>query len=83
MTEYHMHGLTLSKAQANKIISAAKKHESVVIRLTNNSLQGNHKLYLTETQLMQINKGSKVKRGIDLKLSAAQLQHLEKTGATS
>ena len=80
MTEYHMHGLTLSKAQAEKIISAAKKHDSVVIRLTNSSLQGNHKLPLTETQVMQINKANKVNRGMDLKLSAAQLQHLEKTG---
>jgi len=80
MTEYHMHGLTLSKAQANKIISAFKKQDSAVIRLTNSSLQGNHKLPLTETQVMQINKANKVNRGMDLKLSAAQLQHLEKTG---
>jgi len=80
MTEYHMHGLTLTKAQANKIVSGAKKHDSVVIRLTNNSLQGNHKLPLTQSQVMQINKANKVNRGMDLKLSAAQLQHLEKTG---
>ena len=80
MTEYHMHGMTLMKAQANKIVSAAKKHDSVVIRLTNSSLQGNHKLPLTQTQVMQINKANKVNRGMDLKLSATQLQHLEKTG---
>ena len=42
MTEYHMHGLTLTKTQANKIVSAAKKHDLVVIRLANNSLQGKH-----------------------------------------
>jgi len=80
MTEYHMHGMTLTKAQAEKIVSAAKKHDSVVIRLTNSSLQGNHKLPLTETQVMQINKVKKLNKGMDLKLSAAQLQHLEKTG---
>jgi len=80
MTEYHMHGMTLTKAQANKIVSGAKKHDSVVIRLTNNSLQGNHKLPLTQSQVMQINKANKVNRGMDLKLSATQLQHLEKTG---
>jgi hypothetical protein len=80
MTEYHMHGLTLTKAQANKIVSAAKKHDSVVIRLTNNNLQGNHKLPLTETQVMRINKANKLNKGLDLKLSAAQLQQLEKTG---
>jgi len=80
MTEYHMHGLTLTKTQANKIVSAAKKHDSVVIRLANNSLQGNHKLPLTETQVTRINKANKFNKGMDLKLSAAQLQHLEKTG---
>ena len=26
MTEYHMHGLTLTKTQANKIVNAAKKN---------------------------------------------------------
>ena len=48
-----MHGLTLTKTQANKIVSAAKKNDSVVIRLANNSLQGNHKLPLTQTQVNQ------------------------------
>src|SRR5271170_7592357 len=80
MTEYHMHGLTLSKTQASKIVNAAKKNDSVVIRLANNSLQGNHKLTLTQTQVTQIDKANKLNKGIDLKLSAAQLQHLEKTG---
>src|SRR5271163_3090938 len=80
MTEYHMHGLTLTKTQANKIVSAAKKHDSVVISLANNSLQGNHKLPLTETQVTRINKASKLNKGIDLKLSAVQLQHFKKTG---
>src|SRR5271170_4915278 len=79
MTEYHMHGLTLTKTQANKIVSAAKKHDSVVIRLANNSLQGNHKLPLTETRVTRINKANKFNKGMDFKLSATQLQHLEKT----
>jgi hypothetical protein len=81
MTEYHMHGLTLTKTQANKVVSAAKKkHDSVVIRLANNNLQGNHKLPLTETQITQVNKAKKLHKGLDLKLSAAQLEHLEKKG---
>jgi hypothetical protein len=80
MTEYHMHGLTLSKTQVSKIVNAAKKQDSVTIRLANNSLQGNHKLPLTETQVTQINKANKLNKGIDIKVSAMQLQHLEKTG---
>jgi len=75
-----MHGLTLTEKQLNKIISAAKKHESVVIRLAQLNLKGTHKLLLTQTQIMQINKATKRNKGMDLKLSAAQLQHLEKTG---
>ena len=80
MTEYHMHSLTLTERQANKIVVAAEKHTSVVIRLIYNKLQGNHKLPLTKTQIMQINKVKKINKGMDLKLSAAQLEHLEKTG---
>src|SRR5271163_3980729 len=80
MTEYHMLGLTLTKTQANKIVNAAKKNDSVVIRLANNSLQGNHKLPLTQTQITRVNKANKLSKGLDLKFSAAQLQHLEKTG---
>src|SRR5271163_4728326 len=80
MTEYHMHGLTLTKTQANKIVNAPKKNDSVTIRLANNSLQGNHKLSLTETQVTRINKANKFNKGMDLKVSATQLQHLEKTG---
>ena len=80
MTEYHMYGLTVTKTQANKIISGAKKHNSITIRLTKDSLQGSHKLPLTQRQIMQINKAKKVNKGMDLKLSAAQLEHLEKTG---
>jgi hypothetical protein len=72
MTEYHMHGLTLSLGQVNKIVNAAKKHSSVKIRLTTNNLQGSHKLPLTQRQIDRINIGS----GMDLTLSYSQIKHL-------
>ena len=75
-----MYGLTITKTQANKIVSAAKKHVSVVIRLAHNNLQGNHELPLTQTQITRINRVNKLNKGMDLKLSATQLEHLEKTG---
>ena len=56
MTEYHTHGLTLTENQTNEIESAVKNHASVTIRLTKDSLQGNHKLPLTRRQIMQINR---------------------------
>src|SRR5206468_11854322 len=73
-------GLTLTKSQATKIKSAAENHTSVAIRLTKNNLQGNHKLLLTQTQINQINRAKSLNKGMDLKLSAAQLEHLVKTG---
>jgi hypothetical protein len=77
MTEYHMYGLTLTKGQIQKIATAAKKHHAVKVRLPKNNLRGEHKLPLTQRQ---INKIKKSKTGIDLELSASQLQHLEKSG---
>ena len=77
MTEYHMYGLNLSKGQIQKIALATKKHHEVKVRLSKNNLQGDHKLPLTQRQ---INKIKKSKTGIDLQLSASQLQHLEKSG---
>lgn len=78
MTDYHMHGVTLTKSQANKIYIAAKNHTPVVIRIKKENLQGGaHKLPLTETQIKRVNNA---KKGMDFKLSAAQLSHLEKTG---
>ena len=80
MTEYHMYGLILTERQANMIVSAAKKHTAITIRLVYNNLQGKHTLLLTQIQISQINKTRKIKKGIDLKLFATQLEHLEKSG---
>src|SRR5271156_5271847 len=77
MTEYHMYGVNLSKRQIEKMDHAANKRREVKIRLSKNNLQGDHKLPLTQRQ---INKIKKSKTGIDLELSASQLQHLEKSG---
>src|SRR5271165_5447273 len=77
MTNYHMYGLALSKHQIEKIATAAKKSHEVKIRLSKNSLHGEHKLPLTQRQINHI---EKAKSGIDLLLSVSQLQHLEKTG---
>ena len=72
-----MYGLNLSTGQIKKIALAAKNHREVKIRLSKNNLRGDNKLPLTSRQ---INKISKSKTGIDLELSASQLQHLEKSG---
>jgi DNA-binding transcriptional MerR regulator len=84
MTEYYMHGLSLTDGQIKKIISSAKKHDSVTIRLSKNNFNGDHKLPLTKTQ---INRITRAQTGLNLTLSYAQIKHindivsnLEKTG---
>lgn len=75
MVEYYVHGLSLTDGQLKKIISSAIKHESVTIRLLKNNCHGNHKLPLTKTQINQINNA---KTGLNLKLSYAQIKHIDK-----
>jgi len=73
MTQYNLHGLSLTDGQINKIIRSAHKHESVTIRLVPKSFTGNHKLPLTKTQMNQLNKA---KTGVNLKLSYSQIKHI-------
>ena len=77
MSEYEMFGVNLTKFQIQKLLNAAKKAHDVKIRITKNNLHGEHRLALT---MKQINRIKKAKAGIDLTLSSAQLQHLEKEG---
>jgi len=75
MVEYHMHGLSLTDGQLKKIISSAIKHNSVTIRLSKKNFNGNHKLPLTKTQINRINNA---RTGLSLKLSYAQIKHINK-----
>lgn len=80
MTEYHLHGLSLTNDQIKKIISSANKRASVTIKLTKNNLNGSHKVPLTKSQ---INRISKTKTGLNLTLSYAQIKHVNKLVAES
>ena len=73
MTEYYLHGLSLTNGQIKKIITSANKHESVTIRLVPKNFSGNHKLLLTKTQINKLNKS---KIGVNLTLSYAQIKHI-------
>ena len=80
MTEYHMHGVNLTGGQIYKIAIAAEKRASTTIRLTSNNLHGSHKLPLTQRQITQITKAQKDYKGVNIALSAKQLENLQKTG---
>ncbi len=76
MPKYHLHGLSLTDGQIQKIIRSANKHESVTIRLSRPNFTGDHKLPLTKTQINQL---SRSKTGVDLKLSYAQIKPINDT----
>jgi wobble nucleotide-excising tRNase len=73
MTEYYLHGLSLTDGQIKKIIDSANKHESVTIRLSRANFTGDHKLPLTRTQINQL---SSTKTAAILKMSYAQIKHI-------
>lgn len=78
MSSYILHGIKLSAGQAEKIYRAHKNNEGVTIRLSKSDFNGQFKIPLTKRQFNKIIKGDT--NGLDLKLSALQLKHLEKSG---
>ena len=77
MTEYHEHGATLTQGQIQKFKKAQKSGSNVTVRISKTNLSGQTKLPLTK---IQMNKIKKAKGGVQLTLSKAQLDHMEKTG---
>jgi hypothetical protein len=79
MSKYTNVGLTLSASQLEKVVTAVKNHEGVSIRIdvTTSGENAPHKIPLTASQISQM---KKVKKNCTLKLSAAQLKYLEKSG---
>jgi hypothetical protein len=75
---YIMTGLSLTENQIKKIINAANKQTSVTIRLTENNLQGSHKLPLSKTQINRVNKARNANHGLNLTMSYAQIKHIKK-----
>ena len=78
MSEYISHGVNLSAGQAEKIYKARKNNEGVTIRLPKSDLNGQFKLPLSKRQFNRIVKNDA--NGLELRLSAAQLKHMEKSG---
>ena len=77
MVVYYKHGFNLSEGQKSKISAAYKNTVGISLRLSKKDLQGNDILALTQTQLNKIKNADK---GVQIKLSLAQLKHMVKTG---
>ena len=83
MTEYHEVGVTLTKDQIKKLVKTRKSEGDVTIRIKKDNLTGQMKLPLTQTQMNALIKAKSAKSantGVQLKLSKAQLNYMEKTG---
>ena len=75
-SKYILHGLNLTDGQLKKIIRASQNHESAVVRISKDNINGTiHKILLTMTQVKRI---SSAKNGFNLSLSSAQLKYLKK-----
>ena len=87
MTQYNRLKTKLSNSQLNKVKSAIKNEDEVVIRLSSNMIgdsndQTNfpHELLLTDRQVSNIRKAFANNSSVDIKFSKAQLSKMIQSG---
>ena len=74
MTQLFEINVKLSENQKKNISNAYRKRETVVIRLTNDSLSGNDTLYVPAMVKKRLEKNRKEKKGMDIKLSKTNIR---------
>ena len=74
MTQLFEIKLKLSENQKKNIGDAYRKRETVVIRLTNDSLNGSDNLYVPAMVKKRLEKNRKEKKGMDIKLSKTNIR---------
>ena len=74
MTQLYEIKVKLSPGQKKSITDAYKKKETVVLRLSNNSLSGSDILYVPQNIVKRLDKKRKLKQGIDIKLSKSNIR---------
>ena len=74
MTQLFKINVKLSENQKKNISDAYRKRETIVIRLTNDSLSGNDTLYVPATVKKRLEKNRKEKKGMDIKLSKTNIR---------
>ena len=89
MTQYNRVNVKLSTSQLNKLKSAIKNENDVVIRLSLNMIgdsndKGNfpHELLLTNRQFLSIRKAFANNSSVDIKFSKAQLSKMIQSGGS-
>ena len=74
MTQLFEIKVKLSENQKKNIGDAYRKRETVVIRLTNDSLRGNDTLYVPAMMKKRLEKNRRKKKGMDIKLSKTNIR---------
>ena len=74
MTQLYQINVKLSENQKKNIADAYHKRETIVIRLTNDSLHGNDTLNVPAMVKKRLEKNRKLKKGMDIKLSKTNIR---------
>ena len=74
MTELFEINVRLSENQKKNLSTAYHKRETIVLRLTNNSLNGNDILYVPATIKKRLEKNRKLNKGMDIRLAKTNIR---------
>ena len=74
MTQLYEIKVSLSPNQKNNLSKAYHKRETIVLRLTKDSLSGNDTLYVPQNIVKRLDKNRKLKKGMEVKLSKTNIR---------
>ena len=74
MTQLYEIKVSLSPNQKKNLSNAYHKRETIVLRLTNDSLSGNDTLYVPSNVVKRLRKNQKLRKGMDIKLAKTNIR---------
>ena len=74
MTQLYEIKVSLSPNQKRNLSSAYHKRETIVLRLTKDSLSGNDTLYVPSNVVKRLEKNQKLRKGMDIKLAKTNIR---------
>ena len=74
MTQLYEIKVSLSPNQKKNLSNAYHKRETIVLRLTKDSLSGNDTLYVPSNVVERLEKNQKLKKGMDIKLAKTNIR---------
>ena len=74
MTQLHKINVKLSENQKKNLSAAYHKRETIVLRLTNDSLNGNDTLFVPVMVKKRLEKNRKLNKGMDIKLAKTNIR---------